>query len=131
MIALVLSSLLAAGAQDPGPVELPGVTVVGDGYDYLLEVDLVGAAAAADLVVSADPPMYCGGEAFSRTPGPWRQCWLRGRRGSPIVLTAQREGVFGRDWSVAWTGCEPIGDGSRCSAPITGTMRVGATFRAM
>lgn len=129
MIALVLS--LAVAAQDAPPVELPGVTVMGDHFDYRLEVALSGAGAASDLVTSSDPGMYCGDTRFDRTPGPWRQCWLRGRRGAPIVLTAQRDGVFGQDWTVEWSGCEPIDDGRRCSAPITGTMQVAATFRAL
>lgn len=132
MFAFIFSLAVAAQAHQPTPpVELPGVTVVGGHYDYLLRVDLSGTDAASDLVVSVDPAMNCGDERFSREPGPWRQCWLRGQRGSPILLTAQHDGVYGRDWTVEWSGCEPIDDGRSCSAAIAGTMQVGATFRAM
>lgn len=132
MFALIFSLAVATQTHSPTvPVELPGVTVVGGYFDYLLRVDLRGTDAASDLVVSVDPAMNCGDARFDRTPGPYRQCWLRGRRGAPILLTAQHEGVFGRDWTVDWTGCEPVDDGRSCSAAIAGTMQVGATFRAM
>ena len=132
MFALFFS--LAALTQTQGPtipVELPGVTVRGGFSDYRLQVNLSGADDPSDLIVSLDPGMNCGDTRFERTPGPYRQCWLRGRRGEPILLTAQHEGVFGRDWTVDWTGCEPIGDGRSCSAAIAGTMQVGATFRSL
>ena len=132
MFALIFS--LAVATQTHGPViesELPEVTVVGQHMDYRLRVALAGADAASDLVVSADPGMHCGDARFDRTPGPYRQCWLRGRRGEPILLTAQHEGVFGRDWTVEWTGCQPVDDGRSCSAAIAGAMEVGATFRPM
>ena len=58
--------------------------------------------------------------------------WFEVRgRGEPILLTAQHEGVFGRDWTVEWSGCEPVDDGRSCSAAIAGSMQVGATFRSM
>lgn len=132
MFAFIVS--LAALTQTQGPMiptELPGVTVTGGYFDYRLQVNLSGADAPSDLIVSLDPGMNCGDVRFERTPGPYRQCWLRGRRGEPILLTAQHEGVFGRDWTVEWTGCEPVDEGRSCSAAIAGTMQVGATFRAL
>lgn len=130
MIALLFSLMAAGQAVGPtAPTELPGVTVVGGEFEYLLRVELAGARAATDLVVSTDPAMNCGAAGFEVTPGPWRQCWLRGERGAPILLTAQRQGVYGRDWAVDWTGCEPVDDGRSCTAAIAGTMHVGATFR--
>lgn len=132
MFALIFSvAALSQPQVEVEPVELPGVTVVGGHYEYLLQVSLSGTDSADDMVVSGDPAMNCGDARFDRTPGPWRQCWLRGRRDLPVVLTAQSDGVYGRDWRVDWTGCEPIGDGRACSAPLAGEMQVGATFRAM
>lgn len=128
LIALLLA--LQSFPPDPEITELPGVTVVARPLDFRLRVQVSGATAPADLVVSADPAMYCGDPQFNYSPGPHRQCWLRGRRGAPIVLTAQHDGEFGRDWTVAWTGCEPQADGRSCAVPISGEMEVGAAFQS-
>ncbi|WP_296819763.1 hypothetical protein [Brevundimonas sp.] len=127
---LATTLLLASGQADPGGVTVvDGVEVIGDPMDYRLRVTLAGADRAGAMVLSSDPAMWCGDARFNNTPGPFRQCWLRGFRGEPIVLTAQNEGQFGRDWTVEWTGCQPLADGRSCSAEIAGEMQVGATFR--
>jgi hypothetical protein len=132
MLFSVLSlALISQQPELPPADELPAITVRGYYMDYRLRVGLSGAEAATDLIVSADPGMNCGDARFDRTPGPYRQCWLRGRRNAPILLTAQRQGEFGRDWTVDWTGCEPLDAGRSCAVAIGGEMSVGATFRAL
>lgn len=132
MLALALSAALVGHIDDPvAPTRVADVIVVGSYFDYRLRVNLAGADSASDLVVSADPAMNCGDQRFDTTPGPYRQCWLRGRRNTPIILTAQQTGVFGRDWTVDWIGCQPLDDGRSCTVAISGEMEVGATFRAL
>lgn len=129
---LATTLLLASGQSDPsGITVVDGVDVIGDAMDYRLGVTLAGADQATAMILSNDPPMWCGDARFNGTPGPFRQCWLRGHRGEPIVLTAQHDGQFGRDWTVDWTGCQPLADGRSCSAEIAGSMEVGATFRRL
>ena len=128
MIILTLMAALQISGPDVDVTALPDITVVSQPIDYRLRVQLAGADEASDLVVSADPGMFCGDPRFDETPGPFRQCWLRGHRNEPIVLTAQHTGEFGRDWSVVWTGCEPQPDGRSCSATLASEMEIGATF---
>lgn len=129
----MIASLLALSliqVQQTAPTVVEGV-VIAAGLDYRLRVEPVGADTASTMVLSQDPPMFCSDARFQSTPGPARQCWLRGRRGDPIVLTAQHDGVYGRDWAIDWTGCQPQGDGRSCAVDIAGEMRVGATFRSL
>lgn len=130
LLALSLSLLVQQPAAAPEE-ELPAISVRGNYLDYRLRVSLAGADTPSDLIVSADPGMNCGDPRFDRSPGPYRQCWLRGRRNTAILLTAQGDGVFGRDWTVDWTGCEPTADGRSCAVAIAGEMVVGATFRSL
>lgn len=132
MIHLVLFSLLIGQpAPTDVPDELPGVTVIGHAFDYRLGVNLTGAEGPADLIVSQAPAMTCGDPRFDRTPGPSRQCWLRVAHDVPVVLTAQRSGTFGRDWTIDWSGCVPQGDGRSCVVSIDRSTDVGAIFRTL
>ncbi|MBN8553718.1 MAG: hypothetical protein J0L52_12585 [Caulobacterales bacterium] len=132
MLLFLLSLALADSQPELPPAdELPAITVRGQYIDYRLRVGLQGAEAATDLIVSADPAMNCGDVRFDRTPGPYRQCWLRGRRNASIRLLAHREGEFGRDWTVDWTGCEPRDGGRSCEVAISSEILVGATFRTL
>lgn len=131
MLTAVFAALLLQSAVDERTVAtvVAGVEIVGDPMDYRLRVTLSGADKPEALIRSSDPPMWCGDARFDRAPGPYRQCWLRGHRGAPIILTAQNQGEFGRDWAVDWSGCRPLDGGRSCSAEIAGEMQVAATFR--
>jgi hypothetical protein len=44
------------------------------------------------------------------------------------MLTAQGKGVFGRDWTVTWSGCETVAGGPACILTPSGEAVVAAVF---
>lgn len=124
----------AAIAQAPAAAHQTATTVdevVVDGAfaEFRMVTDIGGELASDTLVVSAAPAMHCSGAAFQYAPGPARQCWLRARVNTTVRLEAVARGRFGPDWTVEWSGCAPVGDGSACEITVTGESRVAAVFR--
>lgn len=77
---------------------------------------------------SAPVGIRCGGALFQYMNIENRQCWLWVRRNQPVMLTAQGKGVFGRDWTVSWAGCEPVAGGPACMLTPSGEAVVAAVF---
>lgn len=109
--------------------ELAGVTVTGRAADRLLSVTVGGDVRQNSVVSSAPLGMNCGGVTFQFLRGPYRQCWLRIRRGQEAVLTAGDDGAYGRDWIVEWVGCEARAGGPACITRMDEDRQVAAVFR--
>lgn len=131
MVALIVC--LAAGAAlaepaDPNAVAtVEGMTIVAD-LDVRLSVVVGGDVAADTYVGSAPGGLACGGTEFQYQSRQNRQCWLRIRRKSPVILTAQAQGRYGQDWTVEWVGCEPIANGAACRLQAQDETLVAALF---
>ena len=110
-LCLLSGTALAAPAQ---PTDVDGLTVIASA-DVRLTVALGGDVTAEQVVTSAPVGIRCGGALFQYTNVENRQCWLWVRRNQPVILTAQGSGVYGRDWTVVWSGCEPVAGGPACT----------------
>lgn len=123
--------LLAAGASQAAPAAAPtdvdGVVVVAD-IDVRLSVAVGGDVDENTFVASAPAGLTCGGVQYQYMTREDRQCWLRSRRKTPIILTAQNNGHYGVDWTVQWVGCEPIGNGAACALSAQDESQVVALF---
>ena len=123
--------LLVAGAALAAPVAAPtdldGVVVVAD-IDVRLSVAVGGDVNENTFVASAPAGLTCGGVQYQYMSRENRQCWLRSRRKTPIILTAQNNGHYGVDWTVQWVGCEPIGNGAACALNAQDESQVVALF---
>lgn len=123
--------LLATGAALAAPVAAPtdldGVVVVAD-IDVRLSVAVGGDVNENTFVASAPAGLTCGGVQYQYMSRENRQCWLRSRRKTPIILTAQNNGHYGVDWTVQWVGCEPIGNGAACALNAQDESQVVALF---
>lgn len=109
--------------------EVTGVTVTGRAADRLLSVTVGGDVRRDSVVSSAPLGMNCGGVTFQFLQGPYRQSWLRIRRGQEAVLTAGDDGAYGREWVIEWVGCEPRAGGPACVVRMDEDRQVGAVFR--
>ena len=122
----VAGSGLAATA-DPVATTVDGVTVVAD-LDVRLVVAVGGDIGENTYVASAPPGLACGGVQYQYMTQSNRQCWLRIKRRTPVILTAQANGRYGVDWSVQWVGCEPIANGAACTITAQGEAQLVALF---
>ncbi len=122
----VAGSGLAATA-DPVATTVDGVTVVAD-LDVRLVVAVGGDIGENTYVASAPPGLACGGVQYQYMTQSNRQCWLRIKRRTPVILTAQANGRYGVDWSVQWVGCEPIATGAACTITAQGEAQIVALF---
>ena len=118
---------VAATAGPVGPTEVEGVVITADA-DVRVMVVVGGDVDETTYVASAPPGLFCGGVQYQYNTRENRQCWLRIRRKTPIILTAQRGGRYGVDWSVRWVGCEPIANGSACTLSAADETQVAALF---
>lgn len=125
--ALCLTSGAALAAPQSTPVEVDSLTVTASA-DVRLTIALGGDVAVDQVVTSAPVGILCGGAMFQYTTSENRQCWLWVRRNQPVMLTAQGKGVFGRDWTVTWSGCEAVAGGPACSLTPSGETVVAAVF---
>ncbi len=111
----------------PQPTEVDSVVIFAD-TDVRVMVAVGGDVGENTYVASAPPGMACGGAQYQYMTRESRQCWLRVRRKTPLVLTAQNNGHYGVDWSVQWVGCEPIGNGAACTLTAQNEAQVVALF---
>ncbi len=123
----VLGVATAAAAAVPSPTVVDSVTVTAD-TDVRLSVAIGGDVAADTYVSSAPVGLSCGGARYQYMTQANRQCWLRVRRKSQVILTAQANGRYGTDWTVQWVGCEPIANGAACMVSIQDEGQVAALF---
>jgi len=118
---------LAASAAPGLPTEVEGVVVVAD-TDVRVVVAVGGDIGETTYVASAPPGLACGGAQYQYMSRENRQCWLRVRRKTPLILTAQASGHYGVDWTVQWVGCAPIGNGAACTLNAQDESQVAALF---
>jgi len=109
--ALLLGTGSASAAQ--APTDVDGITVYA-ATDVRLTLAIGGEITPGQVVTSAPVGMNCGGAEYRYSTRENRQCWLWVRRNQPVILTAQGEGAYGRDWTVVWSGCEPVAGGPAC-----------------
>lgn len=118
---------LAAPSEPRGATEVEGVVIVAD-TDVRVVVAVGGDIAEDTYVASAPPGLACGGARYQYMTRENRQCWLRVRRKTPLILTAQANGRYGVDWTVQWIGCEPLGNGAACTLSAQAESQVAALF---
>jgi len=117
-----------AATPIPGPpTDVEGVVIVAD-TDVRLVVAVGGDIGETTYVASAPPGLACGGAQYQYMSRENRQCWLRVRRKTPLILTAQADGHYGVDWTVQWVGCAPIGNGAACSLTAQDESQVAVLF---
>ncbi len=109
--ALFLFAGAASAAQ--GGTEVDSVTVFAP-TDVRLTLAVGGQMAPDQYVTSAPVGLRCGGAEYQYDTSENRQCWLWVRRNQPVMLTAQGRGAYGQDWTVTWSGCEPVAGGPAC-----------------
>ena len=132
-VGLIAASLWAAAGGafaatvDPVATTVDGVTVVAD-LDVRLVVAVGGDIGETTYVASAPPGLACGGVQYQYMTQSNRQCWLRIKRRTPVILTAQASGRYGVDWSVQWVGCEPVANGAACTVTAQAEAQVVALF---
>ncbi len=128
IIAGVALSLVAAAASAASVAnEVDSVTVFAS-TDVRLTVAVGGQMTPDQYVTSAPVGIRCGGAEFQYDPRANHQCWLWVRRNQPLVLTAQGRGVYGQDWTVVWSGCEPVAGGPACTLTPKQEAVVAAVF---
>lgn len=130
MAALAWAAAGAALAANPvpaGSTQVDEVVIVAD-TDVRVMVAVGGDVAEDTFVASAPPGLACGGAQYQYLTRENRQCWLRVKRKTPIILTAQANGRYGQDWSVQWVGCEPIANGAACTLSAVDETQVAALF---
>lgn len=118
---------LAAPPPPGGSTEVEGVVITADA-DVRVMVAVGGDIDDSTYVASAPPGLACGGAQYQYMTRENRQCWLRIRRKSPIILTAQASGRYGVDWTVQWVGCEPVANGAACTISAADEAQVAALF---
>lgn len=126
-LALSVMSTSALAATAAEPVDVDSLTVFAS-TDVRVTVAIGGDVSVDQVVSSAPVGVRCGGAMFQYTNVENRQCWLWVRRNQPVILTAQGKGVYGRDWSVVWSGCEPVGGGPACTLTPSSEAVVAAVF---
>ncbi len=125
--ALCLASGAAPAAPASQPTDVDSVTVFAS-TDVRLTIAIGGNVTPDQVVTSAPVGIRCGGALFQYMNIENRQCWLWVRRNQAVMLTAQGKGEFGRDWTVAWNGCEPVAGGPACRLTPAGESVVAAVF---
>lgn len=118
---------VAAPAESRAATDLEGVVIVAD-MDVRVLVAVGGDIAEDTYVASSPPGLACGGARYQYMTRENRQCWLRVRRKTPLILTAQANGRYGVDWTVQWIGCEPLGNGAACTLSAQAESQVTALF---
>ncbi len=127
-LCLLAGGAEAATAASPAPpTDVDGVVIVAD-TTVRLSVAVGGDINDNTYVTSAPSGVNCGGAEYRYQTRENRQCWVRIRRRTPIILTAQNNGRFGVDWTVQWVGCEPIGNGAACTLSAQDESQVAALF---
>lgn len=130
LILAAVAACLASPAlalEAAAPTEVEGVTVVAD-TEIRLTVAVGGDIGESTFVASAPAGLTCGGAQYQYMTRENRQCWLRVRRKTDVILTAQASGRYGVDWTVEWVGCEPVGNGSACRIKPLEEVQVAALF---
>lgn len=117
----------AATAGPAGSTLVDEVVITAD-TDVRVMVAVGGDIDEASYVASAPPGLFCGGAQFQYSTRENRQCWLRVRRRTPVILTAQSSGRYGVDWTVQWVGCDPIANGAACTLSAADETQVAALF---
>lgn len=125
--ALAPSAALANGVDSDQPSYVDPLTVTAS-PDVRVSVVVGGDVDFETTVSSAPLGINCGGASFRYTTKENRQCWLWVRRHHPVILTAQVDGRYGQDWTVAWIGCEPTAGGAACTLDPTVETEIGAVF---
>ncbi|WGM38393.1 hypothetical protein [Caulobacter sp. NIBR1757] len=125
--AAVLTALVAAPAL--AQTEVSEVLIRGDNT-VILRINVSGDLGPRSVVVSDDVVgINCGPDAYKYTPHENRQCWVWVRKSKTALLSAKgMKGQFGKDWSVAWTGCEVLDGGRACRIVPENETIVGAVF---
>jgi hypothetical protein len=125
------AALLIALAASPAlaETEVSELQIVGDNT-VILRVNVSGDLGPTSVVFSDDVVgINCGPEIYKYTPHENRQCWVWVRKSKTVLLGARgMKGQFGKDWSVAWTGCEVIDGGKGCRIVPNVETNVGAVF---
>jgi hypothetical protein len=131
LAALILAGAASAAEAAPpeAATEVREVTVTGVRTDWLLSFVISGDVDAKTFVASAPLGINCGGPAYQYQTNPIRKCWLRILPGRTVLLGATAPGRFGTDWTVEWTGCKPVNDGSMCEIVMSEDASAGATFK--
>jgi hypothetical protein len=93
-----------------------------------ITVALGGTAGSEQVVTSKPAGIRCGAASIENMTSENRQCWMWVPINRPVTLTAQGKGVFGWDWHVAWSGCEPVAEGPACTLVPTDETVVAAVF---
>lgn len=128
LVVWALAGPALASPATPGlPTEVEGVVIVAD-TDVRVVVAVGGDIGETTYVASAPPGLACGGAQYQYMSRENRQCWLRVRRKTPLILTAQADGHYGVDWTVQWVGCAPIGNGAACTLSAQDESQVAALF---
>ena len=125
--AAVLAALIAGPAL--AQTEVSEVLIRADNT-VILRVNVSGDMGPKSVVVSDDVVgINCGPDAYKWTPHENRQCWVWVRRSKTVLLSARgMKGQQGKDWSVAWTGCEVLDGGRTCRIVPENETTVGAVF---
>ncbi|MDB5469385.1 MAG: hypothetical protein JWR84_945 [Caulobacter sp.] len=97
----------------------------------ILRVNVSGDMGPKTVVVSDDVVgINCGPDAYKWTEHENRQCWVWVRKSKTVLLGAKgMKGQFGKDWSVAWSGCEVLDGGKACRIVPENETTVGAVFQ--
>ena len=114
-------------AADKGVNEVAAVEVL-PSLDIKLSVTVGGDVEARTFVSSAPAGMDCGGAAYRYATNKVHQCWLWVRRNREVMLAATAEGLYGKDWTVAWSGCEPVANGAACRLTPRLDSNIAAVF---
>lgn len=96
----------------------------------ILRVNVSGDLGPKSVVVSDDVVgINCGPDEYKWTPHENRQCWVWVRKSKTVLLSARgMRGRQGKDWSVAWSGCEVLDGGKACRIVPENETTVGAVF---
>lgn len=124
--ALSLFAGAALAAQGATP-EVDSLTIYAP-TDVRLTLAVGGQMTRDQVVTSAPVGLHCGGDEYKYETAQSHQCWLWVRRNQPVVLTAQAHGAYGADWTVAWSGCEPVAGGPACIVTPSKEAVVAAVF---
>jgi hypothetical protein len=130
LFGLGLAALIAGPAL--AQTDVSGVEIRADN-SVILRVAVSGDMGPKTVVVSDGVVgVNCGPDAYKYTEHENRQCWVWVRRSRPVVLSTKgMKGAQGRDWSVAWTGCEVLDDGAACRINPEKETNVSAMFKGV
>ncbi len=113
--ASALAALLLATPALGAETTVSEISIPAPDNTVRLDVVVSGDTGPRSVVVSDRVGINCGPDRYRYAQGENRQCWIWVRRSRPVMLSAKgMRGQFGKDWTVAWTGCEVIDNGARC-----------------